>query len=396
MPVPPASLRQRVRYGRRVVGLALGVLKARIEPIGASGVTTLPCNVMFSRDLVETLEPQRRALEAFDLYLFDIMNSVRLRGEKVFEYGVLLGAIRDWNGLRVLDVGTGRSTLPQWMTHQGAWILSLDLPAPAEDRWGGFQERVNGFVARRAGAIAGVAGSMRQLPCGDGQFDLVTSLSVVEHLDTNLPDRAVRAVRRAVLAACGGARGGDQGDRAGRPHLRHLGVLRLQSRHIRRVAQRLLLSRRPSIVRSVARPRREEAVLRLHDSTRVHAGRRRAVRRGRDRTSRSLVVPRAVLQRLLHARAESAAMTHHAREPLQQHWDARYATFSLDESGCLGAGAGLSRMIYRAKEAALRGALDKAGFRRDSRFRVLDMACGFGYFAGFYAAAFPLASYTGV
>jgi SAM-dependent methyltransferase len=188
--VPPASLRQRVDYGKRVVGLALGVLKARIEPVAAAGVTAPPCNVMFSRSLLQTLEPQRRALEAFDLYLFDIMNSVRLRGEKVFEYGVLLGAIPDWNGLRVLDVGTGRSTLPQWMTHQGAWILSLDLPAPAEDRWGGFQERVNSFVARRAGAIAGVAGSMRQLPCADGQFDLVTSLSVVEHLDTNLPDRA--------------------------------------------------------------------------------------------------------------------------------------------------------------------------------------------------------------
>ena len=45
-------------------------------------------------------------------------------------------------------------------------------------------------MARRAGTIAGLAGSMRRLPCGDERFDLVTSLSVVEHLDTNLPDRA--------------------------------------------------------------------------------------------------------------------------------------------------------------------------------------------------------------
>ena len=173
------------------MGLALGVLKARIEPaLTAAQTGPPPCNVMFGRGLLETLEPQRRSLEAFDLYLFDIMNSVRLRGEKVFEYGMLLGAVADWNGLRVLDVGTGRSALPQWMTHHGARVISLDLPAPAEDRWGGFQERVNGFVARRAGAIAGLAGSMRQLPCRDGQFDLVTSLSVVEHLDTNLPDRA--------------------------------------------------------------------------------------------------------------------------------------------------------------------------------------------------------------
>jgi SAM-dependent methyltransferase len=89
-------------------------------------------------------------------------------------------------------------------------------------------------------------------------------------------------------------------------------------------------------------------------------------------------------------------MTHHAREQLRNHWDERYATFSLEESGCLGAGAELSRMIYRAKEAALRKALCAAGFTPDSRFRVLDMACGFGYFAHFYRVHFPLASYTGV
>ena len=89
-------------------------------------------------------------------------------------------------------------------------------------------------------------------------------------------------------------------------------------------------------------------------------------------------------------------MIHNARERLREHWDARYATFSLDESGCLGAGAGLSRMIYRAKEEALRNALHAAGYRADSRFRVLDMACGFGYFAGFYRTEFPLAAYTGV
>src|SRR6185436_4874619 len=147
-------------------------------------------NAMFARNLLPTFEPYRHDLETFDMYLFDIMNSARLRGEKVFEYGTLLAGIAGWNGLRVLDVGTGRSTLPQWMTHTGARVFTFDLPAPAEHRWGGFQERLNGFVARRAGPIAGLAGSMRHLPFADGTFDLVTSLSVVEHLDTNLPDRA--------------------------------------------------------------------------------------------------------------------------------------------------------------------------------------------------------------
>jgi SAM-dependent methyltransferase len=89
-------------------------------------------------------------------------------------------------------------------------------------------------------------------------------------------------------------------------------------------------------------------------------------------------------------------MTESPRERLRRHWDERYATFSLDESGCLGAGAGLSRMIYRAKEEALTTGLHGAGFTPNRRFRVLDIACGFGYFAGYYRAAFPLASYTGV
>ena len=84
------------------------------------------------------------------------------------------------------------------------------------------------------------------------------------------------------------------------------------------------------------------------------------------------------------------------RAELRRRWDDRYRTFSLDESGCLGAGPALSRMIYRAKEAALTKALRRAGLAADRSFRVLDMACGVGYFAGYYAARFPNASYTGV
>jgi SAM-dependent methyltransferase len=192
MPVPSPTLAQRLDYGARVMGLAFGVVTARVRDAATHRrpAGTLPYNTMFRRSLLPRLETHRRALETFDLYLFDIMNSERLRGEKVFEYGTLLNAVPDWRGLRVLDIGTGRSTLPQWMAYHGASVTTVDLPQPAEDRWGGFQERVNGFVARRAGGRGGVASSMRRLPFRDGSFDLVTSLSVVEHLDTNLPDRA--------------------------------------------------------------------------------------------------------------------------------------------------------------------------------------------------------------
>jgi len=192
MAAPTPTLAQRLDYGVRVMGLAFGVVTARVRAAAIHRRTpgATPYNTMFRRSLLPRLESQRRTLETFDLYLFDIMNSERLRGEKVFEYGTLLNAVPDWRGLRVLDIGTGRSTLPEWMAYCGSSVTTVDLPTPAEDRWGGFQERVNGLVARRAGGRAGVASSMRRLPFRDGSFDLVTSLSVVEHLDTNLPDRA--------------------------------------------------------------------------------------------------------------------------------------------------------------------------------------------------------------
>lgn len=186
------TTKERVSYGRRVMGQAAGVLLARLRsrstPAPGAGPTQ-PANVMFNAALPPMLEPERAELERFDLYLYDVMHSPRLRGQIVFEYGTLLRAIDRWSRLRVLDIGTGRSTFPNWMSREGAIVTTFDLFKPAERSWGGFQERVNNIVGRRPGAIRAVAGSMRCLPFGDASFDLLTSLSVVEHLDTDLPDR---------------------------------------------------------------------------------------------------------------------------------------------------------------------------------------------------------------
>jgi SAM-dependent methyltransferase len=186
------TTKERVSYGWRVVGRASGVLLARLRPPSApapSAGRTQPANVMFNAALPPMLEPERAELERFDLYLYDVMNSPRLAGQIVFEYGTLLRAIDRWPNLRVLDIGTGRSTLPSWMSREGAIVTTFDLSKPAEAGWSGFQERVNDVVGRRPGRVRAVAGSMRCLPFGDASFDLLTSLSVVEHLDTDLPDR---------------------------------------------------------------------------------------------------------------------------------------------------------------------------------------------------------------
>jgi SAM-dependent methyltransferase len=187
----PPSTAARLSYGWRVVRQAAGVLTARVRAAvyPARRADTGVANVMFSSARARTFGWERSALERFDLYLYDVMNSQRLAGQIVFEYGTLLRALGQWSGLRVLDVGTGGSTFPRWMSRAGAVVTTFDLSKPAEKSWGGFQKRVNDIVCRRAGAVRTVAGSMRALPFSDASFDLVTSLSVLEHLDTDLPAR---------------------------------------------------------------------------------------------------------------------------------------------------------------------------------------------------------------
>jgi SAM-dependent methyltransferase len=85
-----------------------------------------------------------------------------------------------------------------------------------------------------------------------------------------------------------------------------------------------------------------------------------------------------------------------ARDVLRRYWNERYATFSLDESGCMGAGEPFNRLLYRIKERAIREALRRSHVDSNRPFRVLDMGCGLAYFADFYRREFPLATYTGV
>jgi SAM-dependent methyltransferase len=187
-----ATLKERARYGWVVVERAAGVLAARAGR-AANGHgerdARVPANAMFTKSALPALQQERAELSRFDLYLYDVMNSPRLDGQIVFEYGTLLQAIDDWRERRVLDVGTGRSTFPNWMSRAGAIVTTFDLSKPAEQKIGGFLGRVNAIVGHRPKRIRGVAGSMRSLPFADNSFDLVTSLSVVEHLDTDLPAR---------------------------------------------------------------------------------------------------------------------------------------------------------------------------------------------------------------
>jgi SAM-dependent methyltransferase len=183
----PSTL-DRLRYGARVMKRATGVLAARASAMPARGAARA-ANTMFRPSIARELEHERRCLERFDLYLFDAVNATRLQGQVLFEYGTLLRAIDSWTSVRMLDVGTGRSTFPRWASAQGASVTTFDLSAPVERAAGGFHDRVDAVVARRPGVVRAVAGDMLRLPFADGSFDLVTSISVVEHLDTQFPQR---------------------------------------------------------------------------------------------------------------------------------------------------------------------------------------------------------------
>ena len=184
------TLAARVSYGWRVLGRARGVLRARLRPAAVSPEhAVVPFNDMFSAEVLPALEAERSTLERFDLYLFDVMNSPRLRGQIVFEYGTLLRAVESWEHVSVLDIGTGRSTFPRWMSHAGAVVTTFDLGTPVEQVHVGFHDRIDRVVRRQPGTLHAVIGSMHALPFANASGDLVTSISVVEHLDTDLPAR---------------------------------------------------------------------------------------------------------------------------------------------------------------------------------------------------------------
>jgi SAM-dependent methyltransferase len=90
----------------------------------------------------------------------------------------------------------------------------------------------------------------------------------------------------------------------------------------------------------------------------------------------------------------SPALSDQAR--LRAFWNARYAQFSLSESGWFGAGERLNERIYACKIQALGASLRALGRRPNESFSVLDAGCGQGYFARFYRSAFPAARYVGI
>jgi ubiquinone/menaquinone biosynthesis C-methylase UbiE len=95
---------------------------------------------------------------------------------RAWEYSMLMASIPGFDGLEVLDVGCGNSTLCLVLQKLGSRVTTMDLPAPYDGVGRSVVEEKN-----RAG-INQVWSSMLEIPFKDNTFDLVISVSAIEHL----------------------------------------------------------------------------------------------------------------------------------------------------------------------------------------------------------------------
>lgn len=138
-----------------------------------------PSRLFNYRDLSKWIGWSQRLMN-FDDELLKRLSDTRIKGIRNWEYGNLLSYIwkkEDISNWQVLDVGPGDSTFPLFLSKFVGHMTTIDYPSPLEKpsrakitKW-----KKNGITIDK--------GSMLELPYKDGSFDLVTCISVIEHLD---------------------------------------------------------------------------------------------------------------------------------------------------------------------------------------------------------------------
>ncbi|MBI4576782.1 MAG: class I SAM-dependent methyltransferase [Planctomycetes bacterium] len=164
-------------------------LAAWPQPLRADGRVEVT-NTYFDPSHLGLLRNRLDRVRRFDRRLRSHMD--KRAGLRAWEYGMLLASVSVWEGVRVLDVGCGRSPFGLYLASEGAGVTLFDLPAPHE-RDPAFERR----VARSGVRLA--QGTMLALPFPDGSFDAVISVSAVEHLQEDPVDPRRTIPREAFL-----------------------------------------------------------------------------------------------------------------------------------------------------------------------------------------------------
>ncbi len=115
-------------------------------------------------------------MSAFDADFKAFIHQKEILDVRKWEYCALLEAFKgNFSDKKILDVGCGRSLLSGFLSTLGAHVVTLDLPSP-------FQEQDDAITKRRRFGVEHVNGSMLDIPFETGTFDLVISISAIEHL----------------------------------------------------------------------------------------------------------------------------------------------------------------------------------------------------------------------
>lgn len=167
-----------------------------LDPEPGSGIVGEACGFVALRDVdasglqhvVEDL--LRLPKDEFRQHLDGWATHWSRRFEFPFTY---LAARRFWkaqwkpNDVRALESGSGATPLPLWLAHIGYHVTCIDLDPGLKEVW-------DSCGVAREGRVRFQAADMESLPFPDEHFDLVYSVSALEH--TGNPDSAVRELIR--------------------------------------------------------------------------------------------------------------------------------------------------------------------------------------------------------
>jgi SAM-dependent methyltransferase len=131
-------------------------------------------NKIFDRQDIRHLKNNVKKLGKFHSGWFQRIFEPETYGIRAWEYGILLSILSDKcvENLKILDIGTGPSLLPEYLANLKAEVISLDIKEISKP-WSKLVNYPFKFIKA----------DMCQMPFKDNQFDLVISISAIEHLD---------------------------------------------------------------------------------------------------------------------------------------------------------------------------------------------------------------------